>query len=340
MAPMANVRSLGDLGREDSDSDRDDGNDYYAGGEKSGMVVKGGEGSGSGHRAVVDDLFQSARRLGARDGRAEDLPGQNAPRSGAASSSKHAFTGSSYTLSGGPSESTQQGTNGSQPGGGAAEPVMHTITFYRNGIFTVDDGAPRDVQDPANKDFIDSIGRGEVPREFDPANRGASESGDPSNPQNLAGGLARPPMPVHVNLVSRMEEDYVPPKRPKYVAFAGQGLKLSDQTSTGQAGGSPSAPANAAAATESTDKPFELDETVAVTSVQLRLMDGTRMVARFNPSVHTVTDIRNFINRSRPGSQAVSYNLVTAFPTTVLSEEDKTIEELGLANAVILQKAT
>ncbi len=46
-------------------------------------------------------------------------------------------------------------------------PVMHTITFYRNGIFTVDDGEPRNVQDPANKDFIDSIGRGEVPREFD-----------------------------------------------------------------------------------------------------------------------------------------------------------------------------
>ena len=31
---MANFRSLGDLNREDSDDDRDDTNDYYAGGEK------------------------------------------------------------------------------------------------------------------------------------------------------------------------------------------------------------------------------------------------------------------------------------------------------------------
>ena len=70
-------------------------------------------------------------------------------------------------------------------------------------------------------------------------------------------------------------------------------------------------------------------------------MDGTRMVARFNPGVHTVRDIRTFINRARPsfGTQSVSYQLVTAFPTTVLSEEGKTIEEAGLANAVILQKA-
>ena len=33
-ATMANFRSLGDLNREDSDDDRDDTNDYYAGGEK------------------------------------------------------------------------------------------------------------------------------------------------------------------------------------------------------------------------------------------------------------------------------------------------------------------
>ena len=104
---MANFRSLGDLNREDSDDDRDDTNDYYAGGEKrcassrtrprsssfcarfwppppslslsivrvfsrsqrSGMVVQGGEAGGNAsNRAVVDDLFQSARRLGARDG--------------------------------------------------------------------------------------------------------------------------------------------------------------------------------------------------------------------------------------------------------------------------------
>ena len=37
--------------------------------QRSGMVVQGGEAGGNAsNRAVVDDLFQSARRLGARDG--------------------------------------------------------------------------------------------------------------------------------------------------------------------------------------------------------------------------------------------------------------------------------
>ena len=67
-------------------------------------------------------------------------------------------------------------------------------------------------KDPANKDFIDSITRGEVPSEFDRAQR--------------PGGLVKDAKPVHVNLVSKMDQQYVPPAKPKYVAFAGQGQKL------------------------------------------------------------------------------------------------------------------
>ena len=299
------------------------------------MVVQGSGERGQGsHRAVVDDLFQNARRMGARGGNPEDL--QRTSRGGGGGGggggfppSSSAFTGSSYTLSGDQVSDQQQQEEADR----SEEPVMHTITFYRNGIFTVDDGAPRDVQDPANKDFIDSIGRGEVPREFDQMRTGEGD-------QQLPGGLARPPMqPVHVNLVSKMEEDYVPPAKP--VAFTGQGFKLSDQSEGEEAAvrranqESSTQQAAAAAAT----KPFELDETQPVTSIQLRLMDGTRMVARFNPSMHTIADIRQFINRARPG-ESQHFQLVTAFPTTVLDQEDKTIEELGLKNAVILAKLT
>uniref|UniRef100_A0A7S3E2E3 Uncharacterized protein n=1 Tax=Chloropicon laureae TaxID=464258 RepID=A0A7S3E2E3_9CHLO len=304
------------------------------------MVVQGGgegEGGRGGHRAVIDGVFEAARRLGARDGQREDLEGG----AGAGTSSR-AFTGSSYTLSG--------DVNNSQGGGGPASeevdansgPVMHTITFYRNGIFTVDDGEPRNVQDPANKDFIDSIGRGEVPREFD-----VDELSDMLKHPRRAGGIGRPRHPVHVNLVNKHDEDYVPPAKPKYVAFAGQGLKLSGNTTTGSsegvkagAGASGSDPDPKAEEEAGKDKPFELDETQPVTSIQLRLMDGTRMVARFNPGTHTIRDVRRFLDLSRPGGfGGAGYHLVTAFPTTVLSEEDKTIEELGLKNAVILQKA-
>jgi hypothetical protein len=35
----------------------------------------------------------------------------------------------------------------------------HIITFYRNGIFTIDDGPPRSINDPSNFRFIESISK-------------------------------------------------------------------------------------------------------------------------------------------------------------------------------------
>lgn len=66
----------------------------------------------------------------------------------------------------------------------------HVVKFYRNNIFTVDDGPPRHMDDPANLDFINSVSKGECPRELDP--------GDSS-------------VEVTVNMM-RAEEDYVMPK--------------------------------------------------------------------------------------------------------------------------------
>ena len=112
------------------------------------MVVQGAgdRGERGGHRAVVDDLFESARRLGARDGGQNDLPAGG--HGGGGASSSRAFTGSSYKLSGvGGAAATSQGVGTDAASGGDGsenEPVMHTITFYGNGIFIVDDGEPRD----------------------------------------------------------------------------------------------------------------------------------------------------------------------------------------------------
>ncbi|KAE8724219.1 Plant UBX domain-containing protein 4 [Hibiscus syriacus] len=50
-----------------------------------------------------------------------------------------------------------------------------------------------------------------------------------------------------------------------------------------------------------------VDENLPSTSNQLRLADGTRLVARFN-FCNTVEDFRSFINASRPGS-ATNYQL-------------------------------
>jgi UBX domain-containing protein 1 len=53
--------------------------------------------------------------------------------------------------------------------------------------------------------------------------------------------------------------------------------------------------ASSARESESGGTRFAVDQTKPTTSVQVRLADGTRMVARMNLT-HTVGDLRNFIN--------------------------------------------
>lgn len=65
-------------------------------------------------------------------------------------------------------------------------------------------GEPRNIADPANRPFMESITRGECPTELDPGNRS---------------------QPVSVNLV-RSEKPYEAPPQPKYKAFSGTGQTL------------------------------------------------------------------------------------------------------------------
>ncbi|XP_050381556.1 plant UBX domain-containing protein 4-like [Argentina anserina] len=142
------IRTLSDLNgrpeKDGSDSDSDEPNEYYTGGEKSGMLVqdprRGGEND-------VDSIFAQARQFA-----------QAPPES---SSSSRSFTGTARTLTG---ETVP--TAAPQP----PESVNHTITFWNNG-FTVDDGPLRRVDDPANADFMASIRNSDCPKELEPASR-------------------------------------------------------------------------------------------------------------------------------------------------------------------------
>eukprot|EP00879_Flechtneria_rotunda_P024395 GHRR01025858.1.p1 GENE.GHRR01025858.1~~GHRR01025858.1.p1 ORF type:complete len:205 (+),score=79.73 GHRR01025858.1:322-936(+) len=197
-------------------------------------------------------------------------------------------------------------------GSGAAQaqqsngPRNHVVKFYRNNIFTVDDGPPRHMDDPANLDFIHSVSKGECPRELDP---GTSDT------------------PITVNML-RAEEDFI---MPKYVAFAGTGRTLGASSSSGasssQAGTSSAPPAGE----------WEgVDESKPTTSIQLRLYDGSRMVARMN-AAHTIADIRRFIRASRPDMTG-GYQLLSGFPPAPVGDESQTLEAAGLLNAVISQR--
>ncbi|KAH8517865.1 hypothetical protein H0E87_005685 [Populus deltoides] len=146
------VRTLADLNRTPnagSDSDEDDEpQQYYTGGEKSGMLVQDPS-----KRYDVDGIFDQARHSGAVERPAD----YHQP-----SSSSRSFPGTGRLLSGDTMVS-------SAPQPPAA--VNHAVTLWRNG-FTVDDGPLRRFDDPANASFLESIKRSECPKELEPLDRG------------------------------------------------------------------------------------------------------------------------------------------------------------------------
>lgn len=148
---VSGIRTLADLNRQPrrddgSDEDSDEPQEYYTGGEKSGMLVQDPSKIND-----VDAIFNQARQAGAVERAAEHLR---------PSSSSRSFTGTARLLSGETLSSAPQ-----QP-----EVVTHNIIFWSNG-FTIDDGPLRRLDDPANASFLESIGRSECPKELQPANK-------------------------------------------------------------------------------------------------------------------------------------------------------------------------
>ncbi|DBA76970.1 hypothetical protein WJX77_003686 [Trebouxia sp. C0004] len=298
--PTGGVRSLADVARdaEDSDDDDDEGNEYYAGGQKSGQVVKGAPKNKDGGQKV-NSIFEQARALGATEGSIADLQQPSSSGGGA-------FTGQARTLAGGPATPAAP----SQSAETSQQPIVHTITFFNEGVFTVNDGEPRNIADPENRPFMESITKGECPAELDPGSRSQQ---------------------VSVNLV-RSEKPYQAPPKPKYKAFSGSGQTLAGPSS----GASPSTSTTLPASSAST--PWAgVNESEPATSIQLRLADGSRMVARFNLT-HTVADIRQFIKASRPDMQQGYALQMTGFPPKQLTEDSATIKAAGLEGAVVTQK--
>ncbi|XP_054817932.1 plant UBX domain-containing protein 4-like [Prosopis cineraria] len=286
------IRTLSDLKRsvrDSSDSDSDETQEYYTGGEKSGMLVQDPTKGNS-----VDDFFNQARQS------AVDVPSEHPQKS-------TSFTGAARLLSG------ETVHNAAPP----PEVVTHTITFWRNG-FSVDDGPLRRLDDPQNASFLESVKNSECPRELEPADRRTS---------------------VHVDLI-RLDENYPEPAKPRHLPFHGVGRTLGSSSSTSEAAGEPIQTTVAGSTPNTAPLPsmgLVVDESQPVTSIQLRLADGTRMVSRFNHH-HTIRDVRAFIDASRPGG-ARTYQLQTmGFPPTKLADLDQTIEQAGIANSVVIQR--
>eukprot|EP00166_Cyanidium_caldarium_P005559 ctg_683.g251 len=188
--------------------------------------------------------------------------------------------------------------------------VTKSIIFYRNG-FVVDDGELRPYTDPGNAEFLRDIDAGVVPREL--------EEPDAAN--------------WNVNLIDRKHEEYQPPRGTSAVrAFHGTGYRLEERDA---AAATTSARAEESSSAPSAARP--VDPTQPRTQVQVRLIDGSRLVLELN-ATHTVADLRQHIVKAHPEYASVPFDLQTPMPKRPLADERQTLAEAGLQNAVVLQR--
>ncbi|CAL6270615.1 unnamed protein product [Bathycoccus prasinos] len=176
--------------------------------------------------------------------------------------------------------------------------IERVITFYDNG-FTVDDGPLRDPSE--NQEFIEMIGRGMCPPEL--MHPGAS---------------ARNPVKIDLK---RERRDWTPPKGVK--AFSGSGNKLEGAEGEGNDEGVRGGGGGGGKALEEM-KPWSVDEKEPTTSIQIRLRDGSRLVAKFNLS-HTVAHIRDFIRQANGEASATRQLQLSGFPPEKLDDDSRTI---------------
>jgi len=298
------ITTLASYNQSNSDSDDEEGQAFFAGGsETSGQQILGPNKKKK-NADLKQNIFDAAKSHGAEV--VTDEPSRQ-PRA-----QRSVFQGAGFTLGSNVDESKQIGTSVSNTAK-ADKPRTIVIKFWQNG-FSIDDGPLRNPQDPVNSQFMEDIKRGQVPAELRQHARGEE---------------------VHVNMEDHSHEDYVKPKE-TFKAFVGSGNTLGSPTPNVAESSLPATTLPPAPTTTLPQQPaFKVDESKPVTTIQIRLADGTRLVTKFNTD-NTVGDIRNVVRNARPGQ--TEFKLMTTFPNKLLSNDEETIEQAKLKNAVIVQR--
>ncbi|TFK25836.1 hypothetical protein FA15DRAFT_668003 [Coprinopsis marcescibilis] len=289
--------------RHESDSDDEDdkkAESWFAGGERSGLSIQG-PATGGGRREE-DPLLRSIIRQAQ----------QNSEARNNAQPTSSAFSGGGYKLG----DEENDSTFVPDPTAPQGDVVRRSVTIYRNGIH-IEGGSFI----PSGSPEAQMIANGTAPK---------SLFGVEQNQQ------------IDVEIRPKMNEDYVPPAGP--LAFSGAGHRLgapvpeaTSSSSEAMPGQFPSSAPAPATEPQTITTRFEVDQTLPTTSVQIRLADGTRIVSRMNLT-HTVGDIRNFINASRPENRIRPYTIGTTFPNRTLNDDAATIEAENLKNSVVVQR--
>ncbi|KAI9296905.1 SEP-domain-containing protein, partial [Neoconidiobolus thromboides FSU 785] len=182
------------------------------------------------------------------------------------------------------------------------------LTLWRNGL-ALEDGPLISYTSPEGQEFLRGVNEGRAPI-------------------SLLG--VQPGQRVDLHVQRNMDEDY---KGPSVSAkpFQGSGNRLGSIV--------PSAKPYNIIENESqiqdASHTYEINPNLPQTSIQIRLSDGRRLVAKFNHS-HTLSDLYNYVQASINSTQP--FTLQTTFPTKKLEKSDITLSEANLLNSAVVQR--
>lgn len=294
------------MNQDEPSDDEEQGQAFYAGGsERSGQQVLGPPPKRNPLKDYVSEVFRSAQESG---GEVVD------PRSVPSGSGSSAFVGTGHRLGQTTNDHVMIEDKNARP---SRPQNVKVLKLWRQG-FSINDGELRMYDDPTNKEFLQSVMRGEIPTELR---------------QQSGGGI------VHVDLEDHRNEEFSK-GAVKTQAFGGSGHTLGSPAPN-VTENIPSQPTKAETDPKEDEKKandaLKTDSTQPSTMIQVRLADGSRLSTRFNHT-HTVDDIRQFIINSRPQYVSREFMLLTTFPNKELTTGSDTIEKAGLLNAAILQR--
>ncbi|PWA01040.1 hypothetical protein BB558_002882 [Smittium angustum] len=291
----SNIKTLDqDSSEEQSEKEEED---WYAGGEKSGISIKA---PGSAQADSIDLVGKILKKAAERELSDDESAPSNKNFKGKGKSMASSRNINTFDEGGSDRSEENQGQSGS---GG---PVTRNLNIWRNG-FSIEDGELYRFDNPHSRALLESILKGQAPI-------------------HLLNVL--PGQEVELRISKRDNEDYVPPS-PKLVPFAGAGVRLggiSPLSIQGKPSGSVS---------KQDEEDIVIDESVPTTQIQVRLSDGSRLTLKLNVT-HTISDIKRAIEKKKPEStKGRGFVLKTSFPSQTLSDENQTIEDAKLRNSFI-----
>ncbi|KAJ9084079.1 protein phosphatase regulator [Entomophthora muscae] len=298
------IRTFGEISKQ-PEAPEEEGQDMFAGGEKSGTAVRY-PGLPDNVGSMLDGLFSRVNKPRPADEEDEE-ENEEEPKP------KSKFSGSGMRLGEtavSEASETAPGSFSNQtiPSSSRNQVVVRNLTLWSNGL-TLEDGPLMSYDSPEGRQFMEAVSRGMAPLDLLGAEQGQK---------------------VDVHVHRKLEEEYKAPPaalRP----FSGTGNRLGSIV-----------PSQISSQQKSAETPVKapehaVDPNKPQTSLQIRLADGTRLVARFNLD-NTIADIRNFIDCSVPNGQTNNYIIQTSFPVKVLDDPSQTLEQAKLSNAVIMQR--